>query len=87
MNNGDPESYVRELRPEEVLLRDYLLDKKVLDIEDREVEVVYDMRLVRTNGKLYVSDVDISRYGLLRQLGFGVWPIISTNGPTKRRRD
>ena len=38
--------------------------------EDREVEVVYDIRLVRTNGKLYVSDVDISRYGLLRQVGF-----------------
>ena len=70
VNNGDPASYVRELRPEEVPLRDYLIDKKVLDTEDREVEVVYDIRLVRTNGSLYVSDVDISRYGLLRQLGF-----------------
>jgi len=70
VNNGDPSSYVRELRPEEVPLRDYLIDKKVLDTEDREVEVVYDIRLVRTNGNLYVSDVDISRYGLLRQIGF-----------------
>lgn len=70
VNNGDPETYVRELRPEEVPLRDYLIDKKVLDTEDREVEVVYDIRLVRTNGNLYVSDVDISRYGLLRQIGF-----------------
>ena len=63
-------SYVRSLSANEVLLRDYLLDKKVLDMEDREVEVVYDIRLVRTNGNLYVSDVDISRYGLLRRLGF-----------------
>ena len=70
VNNGDPEMYVRELRSEEVPLRDYLIDKKVLDTEDREVEVVYDIRLVRTNGSLYVSDVDISRYGLLRQIGF-----------------
>jgi CBS domain-containing protein len=70
VEDGDPESYVRPLQPEEVLLRDYLLDKKVLDMEDREVEVVYDIRLVRTNEKMYVSDVDISRYGLLRQLGF-----------------
>jgi CBS domain-containing protein len=69
VENGDLGSYVRALQPEEVLLRDYLLDKKVLDTEDREVEVVYDIRLVRTNGKMYVSDVDISRYGLLRQLG------------------
>jgi magnesium transporter len=64
-----PESYVRELLSEEVLLRDYLLDKKVLDVEDREVEVVYDMRLVITGDKIYVTDVDISPYGLLRRLG------------------
>lgn len=70
VSNGDAGGYVRELRPEEVPLRDYLLDKKVLDTADREVEVVYDIRLVLTNGNLYVSDVDISRYGLLRQVGF-----------------
>jgi CBS domain-containing protein/sporulation protein YlmC with PRC-barrel domain len=70
VDNGDVGSYIRVPQPEEVLLRDYLLDKKVLDMEDREVEVVYDMRLVRTSNKTYVSDVDISRYGLLRQLGF-----------------
>jgi len=69
VENGDLACYVRPLQPDEVLLRDYLLDKKVLDMEDKEVEVVYDMRLVRTNGKMYVSDVDISRYGLLRQMG------------------
>jgi CBS domain-containing protein len=65
----DPKTYARVLSPNEVPLRDYLLDKKVLDMEDREVEIVYDIRLVRTNGGLYVSDVDISRYGLLRRLG------------------
>ena len=64
------QSYVRGLLPGEIPLRDYLLDKKVLDIEDREVEVVYDIRLAVTGDKVYVSDVDISRYGLLRQLGF-----------------
>lgn len=66
----EPKNYARNLSSAEVLLRDHLLDKKVLDTEDREVEVVYDIRLVRTNGNLYVSDVDISRYGLLRRLGF-----------------
>ena len=82
VNNGDPGTYVRELRPEEVPLRDYLIDKKVLDTEDREVEVVYDIRLVRTNGNLYVSDVDISRYGLLRQIGFrgSGRPFLQTSG-------
>ena len=65
------QGYVRELVRGEVLLRDYLLDKKVMDIEGREVEVVYDIRLAITGDKVYVSDVDISRYGLLRQLGLG----------------
>jgi len=66
---ADPTSYVRESAPDEVLVSDYLFDKKVLDIEDREVEVVYDIRLLNRNGKLYVTDVDISRYGLLRRMG------------------
>lgn len=65
----DVGSYVRQLSSDEVLLKEYLLDKKVLDIEDRDVEVVYDMRLVLTGDRVYVSDVDISHYGLLRQLG------------------
>ena len=60
---------MRALAADEVLLRDYLLDKKVLDMDDREVEVVYDIRLVRTGGRLYVADVDISRYGLLCRVG------------------
>jgi magnesium transporter len=65
----DPKSYVREPAPDEVLVRDYLFDKKVLDMEDQEVEVVYDLRLLKRNGKLYLTDVDISRYGLLRRMG------------------
>ena len=52
-----------------VLLKDYILDKKVLDVEDSEVEIVYDVKLVIKNNKLYVSDVDLSRYGLLRRMG------------------
>jgi len=52
-----------------LLLKDYVLDKKVLDMEGREVEVVYDVRLVLRNHTLYVSDVDLSRYGLLRRIG------------------
>jgi len=43
-------SYVRSLPPNEVLLRDYVLNKKVLDLEAREVEVVYHILLMRANG-------------------------------------
>ena len=52
-----------------VLLQDHILDKKVLDLEGNEVEVVYDIQLVLRNNKLYVSAVDSSRYGLLRRIG------------------
>lgn len=65
----DPKVYVRQPEAGEVLVKDFLFDKKVLDMEDREVEVVYDIRLLKRSGKLYVTDVDISRYGLLRRLG------------------
>jgi CBS domain-containing protein/sporulation protein YlmC with PRC-barrel domain len=52
-----------------VLLRDHILDKKAIDLDGREVEVVYDIKLVLRNNRLYVSDVDLSRYGLLRRMG------------------
>jgi predicted transcriptional regulator len=54
-----------------ILLRDHILDKKVLDTEDAEVEVVYDIRLVERNTKLYVTEVDTSKSARLRRLGFG----------------
>ncbi len=54
-----------------ILLRDHILDKKVLDTEDTEVEVVYDIRLVERNSKLYVTEVDTSKAARLRRLGFG----------------
>jgi Mg/Co/Ni transporter MgtE len=45
------------------------MDKKVLDIEENEVEVVYDIRLVLRNKKFYVTDVDTGRVAMLRRLG------------------
>ena len=51
-------------------LKDYVLDKKVIDLEDHEVEVVYDLRLIINKfDKLLLFEVDISRIGLLRRLG------------------
>ncbi len=52
-----------------VLLKDHILDKKAIDLDGRDLEVVYDVRLVRKNNRLYVSEVDLSRYGLLRRMG------------------
>jgi CBS domain-containing protein len=69
INETDLAKYLFEYSEELVLLKDYVLDKKVLDVEDREVEVVYDIKLLLVGEKLYVSEVDLSRYGLLRRMG------------------
>ena len=53
----------------DILLKDHVLDKKVLDIEERDVEVVYDVKLVFKEGKLFIAGVDLSKYGLLRRIG------------------
>ena len=63
------EEFVGEPPANAVLLKDHILDKKVLDIEDRDVDVVYDVKMVLRNGWLYVTDVDFSRYGLLKRMG------------------
>ena len=55
--------------PGQVLLKDHLLDKKVLDCEDDEVEVVYDIKLALRRGRLYVTDIDCSRAAFLRRIG------------------
>ncbi len=53
----------------QVLLKDHILDKKVIDLDDNEIDIVYDVKLVLRNRKLYATDVDFSKYGLLKRLG------------------
>src|ERR1700674_2833372 len=52
-----------------ILLKAHILDKKILDMDDHEVEVVYDVKLALQNHKLYASEVDFSRNRLLRRMG------------------
>jgi magnesium transporter len=63
------ESYAGEPPESVVLLKDQIVDKRVLDVEGRELEVVYDVKLTLKNGKLFVIEVDLSRYSLLRRMG------------------
>lgn len=60
-----------EGEPEEsqVLLKDHILDKKVIDLDDNDIDIVYDVKLVLRNGRLYATDVDFSKYGLLKRIG------------------
>jgi CBS domain-containing protein len=65
----DPEKFVVKIPDGIVLLRDYILDKKILDLEETEVEVVYDIKMVMKKGRLYVTDVDPSKSARLRRIG------------------
>ena len=53
-----------------IFLKDYILDKKILDMDDHEVEVVYDVKLLFQNERLFVTDVDFNRFRILRRMGF-----------------
>ena len=63
------EQYEGEPAESQVLLNDHVLDKKVIDMDDNEIDIVYDVKLVLRNRILYVTDVDFSRYALLKRLG------------------
>ncbi len=62
-----------EVGPEEelLLLRDEILDKRVLDTNGLAVEVVYDIELLLVENKLFIVAADSSRHALMRRLGFG----------------
>jgi magnesium transporter len=63
------ETFEGEPSSSQLCLRDHILDKKVLDCDNDEIEVVYDIRLALRDGKLYVTDVDCSRAAFLRRIG------------------
>ncbi len=58
-------------QPGWILLDTHLMGRTILDIDGRKVEVVNDVCLVESGGKLLLVDVDISFNGFLRRLGLG----------------
>jgi magnesium transporter len=76
-----------ERAPQEhlILLHDHILDKKILDMDDHEVEIVYDVKLAFQNGTLYAAEVDFSRYRALRRLGLHKLAKLLTDRNTEDR--
>jgi magnesium transporter len=54
----------------EILLREFLLDKQIVDVHGAKVERVNDLQFLRSDGKLLLVQVDVGLRGLLRRLGF-----------------
>ncbi len=59
----------RPLQPDEVPLREALLDKQVVDTHGLRVVKVNDLFLSASNGELLLTGVDVGATGLLRRLG------------------
>jgi len=80
------EGFEEEPGPAQILLRDYVLDKKVIDLAGREIDVVYDVKLVAHNNRLYVTDVDFSSYAKLKRLGLKATAqmLLGARGPLRR---
>ena len=67
-------------RPNEIRLRQDLMDKQIVDIDGRKVVRVNDLRLDEIEGKLHVVAVDVGAAGLLRRLGTkGAYRIVARN--------
>lgn len=54
-----------------LLLRGKILDKKILDLEGFDVEVVYDIQLLLVENHLFIVAADVSRDAMMHRLGLG----------------
>jgi magnesium transporter len=57
------------IKEDDVLLSRDVLDKQIIDTDGARVVRVNDVELVRVNGTIYVSNVDVSWLGLMRRMG------------------
>jgi magnesium transporter len=58
-------------QPGWLLVDKHLMGRTILDIDGRRIEVVNDVRMVETRGRLLLVDVDLSFNGFLRRWGLG----------------
>jgi CBS domain-containing protein/sporulation protein YlmC with PRC-barrel domain len=58
-------------QPGWLLLNEHLMGKTILDMEGRRIEVVNDVHLIESQGRMLLIHVDISFNGFLRKWGFG----------------
>jgi magnesium transporter len=58
-------------QPGWLLLNEHLMGKTILDMDGRRIEVVNDVHLIESQGRMLLIHVDISFNGFLRKWGFG----------------
>ena len=65
---------IKDIRPynpndQDFYLKEDVLDQQIIDVDDARVVRANDLELIRVNGKLVVSNVDVGASGLLRRIG------------------
>lgn len=58
------------LKENDFLLVEEVLDKQIIDTDGARVVRVNDIELVRVNGNILISNVDVGTSGILRRIGF-----------------
>jgi hypothetical protein len=58
-------------QPGWILLREHLIGRTIVDLDGRRVEVVNDVQLLQTHGRMILIHVDVSFNGFLRRWGLG----------------
>jgi magnesium transporter len=56
-------------QPGWILLNEHLMGKEILDMDDRQVQIVNDVQLLESHGRMIVAHVDSSFNGFLRKWG------------------
>jgi magnesium transporter len=54
-----------------LLLNEHLMGRTILDMDGRRIEVVNDVHLLESRGRMIIVHVDISFNGFLRKIGLG----------------
>ncbi|PKL59840.1 MAG: magnesium transporter MgtE, partial [Methanomicrobiales archaeon HGW-Methanomicrobiales-4] len=73
-------NYEKDPGEGDIRLKKYILNKKVIDLEDHEIKVVYDLNLiVNMFNKLLIFEVDFSRLSLFRRAGL-FWIVKALQG-------
>jgi CBS domain-containing protein/sporulation protein YlmC with PRC-barrel domain len=58
-------------QPGWILLNEHLIGRTILDMDGRKVELVNDVHLLASNGRMIIAHVDVSLNGFLRKWGLG----------------
>lgn len=70
VNTNSPDEFSElKLRSGELLLRDDLLDKQVVDTDGAKIRRVNDLQFLETKKKLHLVHVDVGFRGLIRRVG------------------